>query len=236
MSSVSYLKDIDGDLQNLANPDKAKVVSSFFKTGKGEYGEGDKFIGVTVPDTRKIAMKYFDKIYLNQVQSLLNSEIHEYRSLALMILVAQFEKFPDRQKDIYEFYLKNTSRINNWDLVDLSAYKIVGTYLSSKSRDILYKLVVSDNLWERRIAIVSTFYFIREKDFADTIKISEILLNDKHDLIQKAVGWMLREVGKKDEKVLLQFLDKYSKTMSRTMLRYAVERLDSSRKKIYMTR
>ena len=182
--------------------------------------------------SRKLAKKY-SKLSLDEIDSLLNSLIHEYRLVALLILV---DKYNNDKKNIYDFYFKNVSRVNNWDLVDLTAPKIVGDYLSDKDRNVLYSLAKSPNLWEKRISIVSTFAFIRNNEFSDTLNISEILLNDKHDLIHKAVGWMLREVGKKDEKVLCSFLDKYSKLMPRTMLRYSIEKFSDEKKKYYMRR
>lgn len=222
------LANLKGDLKKISQPEKREDYQRFFKTGKGEYGEGDVFIGVTVPNSRKVAKKYKD-LPLSKVQKLLQSKIHEERLVALLILVEQFEisfesQDYNKQKEIYKFYLKNTARINNWDLVDLSASKIVGVYLLDKDRKILHKLAKSRSLWERRIAIIASFYFIRNDDFKDSLKISTTLLSDKHDLIHKAVGWMLREIGKRDQKVLEKFLKKYYIKMPRTMLRYAIER------------
>ena len=230
------LNQIKKDLQKLKSPEKAKVFQRFFKTGKGEYGEGDIFLGLSVPETREISKKYIE-LNLNDIQKLLLSKIHEERLVALLILVEKYRKsnLEDR-KAVIKFYLKNAKNVNNWDLVDLTADKILGNYLIDKDKSVLYKLSKSGNLWERRIAIISTFAFIKNNKFDDSIKVSEILLNDKHDLIHKAVGWMLREIGKRDEKKLLGFLDKYYKIMPRTMLRYAVERLDKKKKKIYMGR
>mgnify|MGYP001575830650 CR=1 FL=1 len=235
---------IDGlraDLRKLADPEKAKILQRFFKTGKGEYGEGDIFLGITVPQSRSIAIKY-KNLAFGDIKRLLRSKIHEERLIALLILVHNFKNKDEKEKKyIYDFYLKNTKYINNWDLVDLSADKIVGTSIdsgvvSTPQNDILIKLAKSKNLWERRIAIISTFKFIkRQKDASWTLKIAEILLNDKHDLIQKAVGWMLREVGKQiSQKVEEEFLRKYYKNMPRTMLRYAIERFPINLKKAYM--
>lgn len=221
------------DLQALANPEKAKIYQRFFKTGKGEYGEGDVFIGLTVPQQRSVAKKYSD-LPLDQVKILLHSEIHEHRLVAILILVHKFQKKQDRA--IVSLYLKNRECINNWDLVDLSAHKIIGAYLENRNRKTLYKLAKSKSLWDRRIAIIATFWFINNNDFKDSLKIADILVNDKHDLIHKAVGWMLREIGKKDLKAEESFLNKHYKTMPRTMLRYAIERFKKKKKDFYMGR
>ncbi len=213
------VSDLKKELGKAADKKKAKDLQRFFKTGKGEYGEGDIFLGVTVPEQRKIAKKY--KLNLQEIQGLMDTNVHEYRLSALFMLI---EMYKDTD-DITEFYLKNTKNINNWDLVDLSAPKILGDYLLDKDRDILYRLAKSDNLWERRIAIIATAAFIRNHEFDDTLRISKILLGDRHDLIHKAVGWMLREIGKKDRPLLERFLKKNYKKMPRTMLRYAIERL-----------
>lgn len=230
------------DLQKFADSKKAKVFVRFFKTGKGEYGEGDKFLGITVPKTRVIAKKYFERLNLNDIQELLKSNIHEQRLSALMILRLQYEKlkFAQDKFKIVKFYLKNTKYINNWDLVDLSCHYILGNWLfklhPEGDRKILYKLARSQNLWERRIAVISTFEFIRNNQFEDSLKISEILLNDRHDLIHKAVGWMLRELGKRDQKLLEKFLQKHSKKMPRVMLRYAIEKLDKKKQAYYLSK
>jgi len=230
------LKDLRKEIGKLSNRKRAEASKWFFKTGKGEYGEGDVFNGLSVPDCRKIA-KNFSNIDLGNIEKLLRSKIHEERLIALLILVDKFKKGDEKiRKEIYNFYLKNTYGINNWDLVDLSSHKIIGSYLLNKDRKILYKLAKSKNLWERRIAVVSCFAFIAEKDFKDSIKIAELLLKDKHDLVHKAVGWMLREVGKREELVLKRFLDKHYKEMPRTMLRYSLERLNKEDKKRYMGR
>ena len=217
---------IQKELKKISDPDKAKGAQRFFKTAPGQYGAGDKFIGITVPEVRKIA-KIFSDLNLSEVLNLLSSPIHEERLCALFILISQFKKGDEKIKQkIYQAYLKNYKFINNWDLVDLSAPHIVGAYLSDKPKDILYKLAKSKNLWQKRIAILATFYDIYNQKAEETLKISKILLHDEHDLIHKAVGWMLREVGKRvDEKILLKFLDQNYKTMPRTMLRYAIERL-----------
>jgi len=230
------LKQLIYELNKAADPERTKNLSWFFKTGKGEYGEGDKFIGITVPTLRSISKKY-QGLELNDLQKLLDSEFHEYRLSALMILRFQYGKGDLKTRtEIVKFYLKNTKRINNWDLVDLSCHYILGNYLLERDRKILYKLARSNNLWEKRISIITTFAFIDQKDFTDAIKISEILLNDKHDLIHKAVGWVLREIGKKDKKTETRFLDKYYKAMPRTMLRYAIEKFSDSERKHYLTK
>ena len=221
-------------LQQLANPEKAKQLQRFFKTGKGEYGEGDIFLGIIVPEQRKIA-KQFQELSLNEIQKLLNSKIHEHRLIALLILIDKYKKASEYEKqDIFNFYLENTNNINNWDLVDLSAHKIIGDFLQEKRADILYELAKSKNLWEKRISIISTFAFIRNNQFEEALKISEILLNDSHDLIHKAVGWVLREIGKKNQNVEEEFLKKHYIQMPRTMLRYALEKLNPKRRQQYL--
>ena len=227
------LSQIKKELNSLSDKEKAKILSGFFKTGKGEYGEGDKFLGITVPEQRKIAKKY--DLTLKEIQKPLSSKIHEYRLTALFVLIKKY-KNSENKKQIYNFYLKNTKNINNWDLVDLSAPNILGDYLIDKDRKILHKLAESKNLWERRIAILATYTFIRKNDFDDTLKIAEMLLNDKHDLIHKAVGWMLREVGKRNIEKEEQFLKKHHKKMPRTMLRYAIEKLDKKKRKYYLNK
>lgn len=222
------------DLQNLANPEQAEVLQRFFKTGEGEYGEGDVFLGIKVPVQRKVAKKYTG-LSMPKIQQLLDSEVHEHRLVGLLILIDKFkENGEERQGDIFNFYLKNTKNINNWDLVDLSAPKIIGNFLLDKKRDTLYELVKSKNLWDKRIAIVSSFAFIRNDDFKDALAISELLLKDNHDLIHKAVGWMLREVGKRNQEILEGFLKEYYKDMPRTMLRYAIEKFDKEKRKKYL--
>ena len=228
------LTQLKKELKKISSPRQAKILQRFFKTGKGEYGEGDIFLGIKVPEQRKVADK-FQELSLKDIEKLLNSKIHEYRMSALFILIKQYEKADEEyKKEIFNFYLKNTKNINNWDLVDLSAPKIVGDYLLNKPRKILYKLARSSNLWERRIVIISTWIFIKNNEFDDTLKIAKILLNDKHDLIHKAVGWMLREVGKRDQKIEEEFLKKYYLKMPRTMLRYAIERFNEKKRKFYL--
>ncbi|MEI6494970.1 MAG: DNA alkylation repair protein [bacterium] len=235
---VVKLANLERELRRLADPVRAKNNAWFFKTGPGQYGEGDKFIGLTVPKTRTVARAYRN-LSFSDTAKLLSSPYHEARLCALLILVdnfaiAQKQRDQKKQTEIYNFYLKNLKFVNNWDLVDLSTPKIVGPYLLERSRSPLYKLVKSKNLWERRVAIIATCEFIRHKDFADTLKISELLLADKHDLIHKAVGWMLREVGKRDTKALENFLKKYYKVMPRTMLRYAIEKFPEHRRRAYL--
>lgn len=227
------LPDLRKDLKKIGNKDKAKLLQRFFKTGKGEYGEGDIFLGITVPQSREAAIKYKDLLF-EDIKNLLKSKIHEERLIALLILVHNFQKNPLEQKTIYDFYLNNTKYVNNWDLVDLSSHKIIGKYLLDKPKDILFKLARSKNLWERRIAIISTFYFIKNNKFSDSLKIAELLIFDKHDLIQKAVGWMLREVGKKDKSLEIKFLRKYHKQMGRTALRYAIEKFPGKERRKYL--
>lgn len=226
-------------LSKLKNKEKAKLLSGFFKTGKGDYGEGDIFWGINVPEQRKIAKEHIDSSFV-ELQELLSSGIHECRLTALLILTYQYEKATKSkdlktQKVIYNFYIKNIKYINNWDLVDVTCPRIVGAYLFDKDRSLLYKFANSKKLWEKRIAIISTLYFIKQNDFSDTLKIAGILLPDKHDLIHKAVGWMLREVGKMDEKILHDFLKKHAKIMPRTALRYSIERLPEEFRRYYMS-
>lgn len=230
------LTNLKQDLKKLANQEKAKQCARFFKTGKGEYGEGDVFLGIKVPDQRKVAKKY-KNLSLDDLQQLISSKIHEERLTTLFILVGKYkraQKDPNLKKEIVNFYLKNTKNINNWDLVDSSAHHIVGDYLLNKNKTILYKLAKSDNLWEKRIATISTFTFIRHNQFADSLEISKILLNDKHDLIHKAVGWMLREVGNRNLETEEKFLKRHYKNMPHTMLRYAIEKFEEGKRKGYL--
>lgn len=227
-------KKIKKRLKQLANKEKAEVLQRFFKTGSGEYGEGDVFIGVKVPDLRKVA-KDFQDITTEDVVILLESAIHEERLLALLILVHKYVKGNEtNKKRIYRLYLKKTKFINNWDLVDGSAQHIVGDYLMYKNKAPLYKLAKSENLWERRIAILATFNFIKRGKFEETLKIAKILLNDKEDLIHKAVGWMLREIGKRNMIFEEMFLKQHYKVMPRTMLRYAIEKFPEPKRQKYL--
>ena len=228
------LEKLRSKLRTMADPEKAKVLQRFFKTGPGQYGEGDVFLGIQVPALRKLAKENPD---LDEAafQVLLRSSIHEERMLSLLILIQKYVRGTDEErKKIYDFYLENTSFINNWDLVDLSAEHVVGNFLMRGSRRPLYLLAKSRSLWERRIAILATFHFIKQHEFSDTLKIAAILLSDKEDLIQKAVGWMLREVGKRDLEAEEQFLRKSYQKMPRTMLRYAIERFPEEKRKQYL--
>lgn len=222
--------DVRKDLKANIKPGKAEILARFFKTGKGDYGEGDIFIGVMVPEIRKVAQKY-KKIEFNELSKVISSKIHEERLCAALICT-----YKNLDRSVVDFYLRNTQFLNNWDIVDLTAPKILGLWMVDRldERKILYKFAKSKSLWERRIAILSTFTFIRENDFKDTLAISEILLNDDHDLIHKAVGWMLRELGKRDQKIEETFLKKYYKKMPRTMLRYAIERFEEIKRKSYL--
>ncbi len=221
-------------IKHEANPARAKLLQRYFRTGPGEYGAGDQFIGLTVPQSRIIAKK-FAGLSLADLGSNLKSKIHEERLIALLILVAQFQKADAQtQKKIFDLYLRSTKYINNWDLVDLSAHRIVGVYLLDRPKSLLFQLVRSPSLWERRIAILATFQFIAHGQFDASLSLAKILLADKHDLIHKAVGWMLREIGKRDEHVLLKFLNQNYKKMPRTTLRYAIERLNPKQKTFYM--
>ncbi|MAG17906.1 MAG: DNA alkylation repair protein [Candidatus Diapherotrites archaeon] len=222
------------ELKKVSTKERAKSNAWFFKTGKGEYGEGDLFLGVTVPDIRTVAKKFL-YLSLTELKPPLKSKFHEERLAALLVLVECFKKADEKEKKkIFNFYLSNTKHVNNWDLVDLSAHKIVGEYLLDKDRTLLYKLVKSKSLWERRISVISTFAFIDGNDLEDTFKLSELLLHDKHDLIHKAVGWALREAGKKDKQKLVKFLKKHKSEMPRTMLRYSIEKFSENERKLFM--
>ena len=230
----NQVADIKYEIRKLANKKTAKHSQRFFKTGKGQYGEGDIFLGIRAPVLRKIAKK-FRRISLAEVSKLLESKFHEERLLSILMLVNLFKSGDeDDQELIYELYLDKTKFINNWDIVDISAGNIVGAFLFEKDKAPLYRLVFSENLWERRIAIVATFYFIRNDEFDDTLKIAEILFTDKEDLIHKAVGWMLREVGKRVIEIEEEFLEEHYLKMPRTMLRYAIERFPETRRKMYL--
>ncbi len=229
------LKEIRKELRNLANPEKAKILMGFFKTGKGQYGEGDKFLGIMVPQTRLVAKKHA-QLPLAEVLQLLQSAFHEERLAALLILVLQYQQGDEKQKKkIFDAYLKNTQWINNWDLVDLTADRIVGAYLANKPKDLLFKLAKSKMLWERRIAMLATFHEIKNGRSETALAIAEKLLLDREDLMHKAVGWMLREVGKRcSQQVEEKFLQKYVKLMPRTTLRYAIERFEEGKRLRYL--
>jgi 3-methyladenine DNA glycosylase AlkD len=234
MGTFYKVKEVQKQLKQLANPAHAAVSQRFFKTGPGEYGEGDVFIGIRVPVLRKLAGEYKD-ISVSECKLLLQSPVHEERLLAILILIRIFKKSQaDVKKSIYELYLNSTDFINNWDLVDTSAEHIVGAYLTDRSKRPLYRLARSNNLWKRRIAIMATFRFVKGHEFAETIKISEMLMGDRHDLIHKATGWMLREIGKRDLKVAEAFLKAHYKKMPRTMLRYAIERFPENKRQRYL--
>lgn len=238
------------DLKKVSSRERATGLQRFFKTGKGEYGQGDLFIGIRTPEIRKISKRYLEYLNLEDLDFFLHDKIHEYRLFAVITLIYMYEKTEqikdtlqqEKQREkIFNYYLENRSWINNWDLVDVSAPKIVGEFLKDKEkgkrkgRDILYNLVKSDNLWDQRIAIVSTYTFIKDGDFKEILEFSKLLINHEHDLIHKALGWMLREVGKKDETVLKTFLDNYANKMPRTMLRYSIERLDEKERRKYLS-
>jgi len=229
---INILKELQNELKAKADTEKAAILQRFFKTGLGEYGAGDIFLGVKVPELRKIAKKYQD-LQLVKLKTLINSSIHEERLITLLILLNQYKQVKMR-KAIYDFYVANMQYINNWDLVDLSAPHIVGHFLFDKEKLILREWAQNKNLWKRRIAIVSTFYFVRQNLYQNTLDIAAILLNDKEDLIHKAVGWMLREVGKRNLQIEEKFLKKHYKIMPRTMLRYAIERFPEEKRQGYL--
>ncbi len=231
------LEQIKSTLHDLADVNKAKILSRYFKTGKGEYGEGDQFLGITVPNQRLVAKEFYQDISLEEIKDLLSFDLHEYRLTALLMLVSKYEKTKDANvaKELVDFYLSQTSRINNWDLVDTSCHKILGHYAFHHNKeDILYDLANSTDLWEKRIAVVSTWYYIRKKTLGIVPEIVEINLNHPHDLMHKANGWMLREMGKKDDEKLIHFLDEYAFKLPRTTLRYAIEKIDPTLKDYYM--
>ncbi len=226
--------DVKKALLSKKNPAKAMFLQRFFKTGKGEYAEGDIFYGISVPESRSIA-KQFQDLPFAQIPKLLHSKIHEERLVALYILIFHFDKSDDiKRKKIVDFYLTSSAWVNNWDLVDASAYHILGKYLLDKDKKILSGLAVSSYIWERRIAIVCTYAFIKKGDLRHTFKIAKILLKDRHDLIHKAVGWMLREAGKRDRVPLEVFLEKYASKMPRTMLRYAIEKFSPAERQYFL--
>jgi 3-methyladenine DNA glycosylase AlkD len=233
---VRALKEVRREIRKVASPERGKVNKWFFKTGPGEYGEGDRFLGVTVPALRKLAREYQD-LPRQDILTILKSPWHEERLLALMILVRQHARGDERTRRlIHRLYLRNTRSINNWDLVDLSAAQIVGSHLEMANRGVLKRLAKSRSLWERRIAMIATYHYIRQRDFKDTLAIAELLLEDEHDLIHKAAGWMLREVGKRDRGAEERFLRKHAHRMPRTMLRYAIEHFPEPLRQRYLAR
>ncbi|MCK9351485.1 MAG: DNA alkylation repair protein [Candidatus Paceibacterota bacterium] len=234
--------ELQKEIRSHADPQKAALLMRFFKTGKGEYADGDLFLGIMVPVQRVIAKKFSD-LSISDVEKLLHSKYHEERLIALFILIHQFEKGDaETKKKIFSLYLANTMHINNWDLIDLSAPKIIGEYLwktGSETRvrrdiSLLKKIARSENLWERRIAVLATFQYIKYNSFVESLEIAEILVHDRHDLIHKAVGWMLREIGKRDQSVEEEFLKKHAGNMPRTMLRYAIERFPEEKRKEFL--
>jgi 3-methyladenine DNA glycosylase AlkD len=223
-------------LQALGSPEEALKTQRYFKSGEGEYGQGDQFIGVRMGTIFNLVKEYFD-MPVPELEKLLESPIHELRAGAVSIMdkASRSKKLPqDRRAAFFDLYVRRHDRINNWDLVDLGALHMVGMYLYDKPRDILYRWAKSDNIWERRSSVVGTAYLIRQNDLDDTFRISEILVDDPHDLIHKGVGWMLRFAGDKDRQKLLAFLDRYAATMPRTMLRYAIEKFDKPTREHYM--
>lgn len=216
------------------NPEVAKHSTMFFKTGVGEYGYGDKFLGIRVPEVRKLAQEN-KSASLKELSNLIINPYHEVRLCVLHILVLKYEKAElKEQREIFKFFIKNIQYVNNWDLVDTSVSSIIGAYLFDKDRSLLFRYSKSKNLWKRRISIISTFYFIKNDDFNDSLSIMDQLLNDKEDLIHKACGWMLREIGKRDLKVMIKYLDKNARKMPRTMLRYAIEKLPEKKRRFYL--
>ncbi len=227
-------KEIRDEMQRLADPTIAEHSQRFFKTGPGQYGEGDRFLGIRVPRVRQVAKQAQD-LPLDQVAELLHSPWHEERLLAVIILTLQFKRGGNGlQKEIFDLYLASTAWINNWDLVDVSAHLVIGPWLQDRPRKLLRRLATSESLWERRMAMMATYHFIKQDDFADTLAIAEILLHDSHDLIHKIVGWMLREIGKRDQSVEEEFLQEHYRTMPRTMLRYAIEKFEEGLRQRYL--
>ncbi len=227
-------EQLHAELQRLANPERALILQRFFRTGPGQYGEGDQFLGISVPELRALARRYQTTAEADLVR-LLQSAWHEERTVALLILLRQFTRAEAAtRRRIYRLYLDHTAFINNWDLVDVSAPHIVGVYLHDKSRRPLYRLARSRSLWERRIAMLATFHFIRQRDFADALAIAKLLLEDREDLIHKAVGWMLREIGRRDRQAEETFLQEHYRRMPRTMLRYAIEKFPEARRRKYL--
>lgn len=233
---MNYSEAVMTELTHLADKKKAEFFPRFFKTLPGEYAEGDQFIGVTVPNQRKIAKKFFREIPLAEVKKLLRHKIHEHRLTSLFIMVFKYQKAASEaeRESIIKLYLENTDYVNNWDLVDSSADKILGPHLFKKDKTILYEFAKSNDLWKNRIAIITTLHFIKNNQFSETLKIASLLLNHHHDLIRKAVGWMLREIGNRDFETEYNFLVKNYKRMPRTMLRYAIEKFDEDMRQDFL--
>lgn len=234
---TTILKEIKESLAVLSIPEKAAFFPRFFKTGKGEYGEGDKFIGVIVPEQRKVAKEYFQKISLQELSGLLSSEIHEHRLTALFMLILKFEKAKDQKTkdDVVDFYLNHLQFVNNWDLVDSSCYKILGRYaFENQKENLLKELAKSDQMWHKRIAVVGTMYYVKKGSFELTKEFVTQNLYHPHDLMHKANGWLLREMGNKNEAELINYLNQYYKEMPRTCLRYAIEKLDEDVRQNYL--
>ena len=231
---ANRLIELSKKIKSLGSPEVSKTMKRFFKTGKGDYGEGDVFVGLKIPTQRKLAREFRDLSFVD-LKVLLSSPIHEERLISLLILVDKFAKGTEKEQQIiFEFFIKNRKGVNNWDLVDISAPKIMGRYLLEKDKSLLFKFALSKNLWERRIAILSTQEFIRNENYDTTLKIAEILLDDDHDLIHKAVGWMLREIGIRELTIEEKFLRIHYKIMPRTMLRYAIEKFPETKRKKYL--
>ncbi|MCX6803902.1 MAG: DNA alkylation repair protein [Candidatus Diapherotrites archaeon] len=235
---MQKLSSIKKEMLSLKNPAQAKLLSGFFKTGKGEYGEGDEFYGIKVPKIREIAKKY-SELSPEELSELIKSKIHEERLCALVVLVLRTKNKKitiSERKQMFDFYLNHTKYINNWDLVDLSAPQIIGEYLFlvPQEKEILYTLAKSESLWEKRLSMLASFQFIKNKEYSEALKIGELLLNDSHDLMHKAAGWMLREIGKRDLGVEEGFLKKHYEKMPRTMLRYAIEKFDEEKRQKYL--
>lgn len=225
------------NLKAFASEEKAEVLKRFFKTGKGEYAEGDVFIGITVPNIRSVCKKFYKELSLDDLDFFISNPIHEYRLFALLYVTYLFIKSSvDERESIFNWYMDHIDFVNNWDLVDLSCHEIVGEFLKGRDRKVLYDLIVSESMWYQRIAIVSTYSFIRENDFKEILFFAKKMFGTEYDLIQKAVGWMLREVGKRDVGVLKEFLDMYCEVMPRVMLRYSIERMDCDERSKYLGR
>ncbi len=233
---MDKLKLIKQELNNHADVEKAASSAKYFQVFPGGYGEGDRFIGVTVPNQHRIAREYYRSISFRELEDLIRDPVHECRLTAILILVLKFEKAKTEteKQSVVDYYLGNIDYINNWDLVDSSAHKIVGAYLFNKDRNLLFNLARSGELWQQRIAVIATFYFIRNGDFTDSLEIARLLLNHEHDLIHKAVGWMLREVGNRGFATEYNFLKKHYQIMPRTMLRYAIEKFDPVLRKKFL--